>query len=96
MLSMPKPDAASPACSRSTVPPELGYGKLQVQEIPPVRASLRRVSTAHARVARGALSVSALLLVADVRVTCCAQNATLYFDIELLSIKKENPFGKAT
>ena len=50
------PDAALLLCVRSAVPPELGYGKLQVQEIPP--------------------------------------NATLYFDIELLSIKKDNPFGK--
>ena len=30
------------ALPAAAVPPELGYGKLQVQEIPPVRALLRR------------------------------------------------------
>ena len=74
--------ACAPGCAclkplpAVAVPPELGYGKLQVQEIPPVRALLRR--GARCLGLRGRRR----------------QNATLYFDLELLSIKKDNPFGK--
>jgi hypothetical protein len=70
---------------RTAVPPELAYGKLQIQEIPPVRG-LRACGREAACFGTGSERILA---------HAGAQNATLTFDIELLSIKKDNPFGKS-
>lgn len=61
------------------------YGPLRVQEIPAVREN--------------AVSHCVFSVVSSPHLTLtlyfCAQNAELKFDLELLSIKKDNVFGKA-